>query len=81
LSDSCIHSDDGQATASGNGAGGSGGCNGGYNDADDNNEDSVLCDENNHDIYTTPFHASSDYKPPRSRLNRLFLYMNFCATF
>jgi hypothetical protein len=40
---------------------------GGYNDEDQDNEDWVLWDENNHDIYMIPFRPLSGYKPFRSR--------------
>jgi hypothetical protein len=64
LSNSCSNSDDGQAsgTVSGNNVG-NGGCSGGYNDEDDD-KDWAPWDENNHDFYTTPFHASPSCKPP-----------------
>jgi hypothetical protein len=61
LSDSCSNSDDGQA--SGNVSGHDGG-NGGYNDEDNGNKNWAPWDKNNHDFYTTPFHASSSCKPP-----------------
>jgi hypothetical protein len=69
LSNSCSNSDAGQVSAnvgvgdSGNDDGG--GCSGGYNDKGDN-KNWALWDNNNHDFYMIPFHASSGYKPPQN---------------
>jgi hypothetical protein len=51
---------------SGNDGGAGGSCSGGYDDKDDDNEDWDLWDENDHDFYMIPFHASSGYKPPQN---------------
>jgi hypothetical protein len=68
LRDSYSNSDDGQASAYVDGDdGGNDHGDGVYNDKDDDNGDMALWDKNDHDFYTIPFHASSDYKPPQNR--------------
>jgi hypothetical protein len=72
-SDRCSNSDDGQVNANVGGDdsaitddGCGGVCSGGYKDENNDNEDSALWDESDHELYSIPFCASFVYKPPRN---------------